>query len=594
MRKLSLILAITFLLPTCFSLIACEGSSSGKELVLNVYNWEEYIADDVIEGFEKEYARTHNGTKVKVNYSTFGTCENMYNELKLTQNKNNGNFKYDLVCPSDYMIQRMIEEDMCEKIEWKDDQQNYENNTSQYIKDLFDRELQPANTSLSPYKLSDYSACYMWGTMGFVYNPEFVNPEDMNTWKGVLNPKYKNRITIKDSVRDSYILAMGIAYEEELMALKTAYPDPEEYNKQINDFFNLVTTDKNGVPGTITKTAEVLKKVKSNLYGFEVDSGKNDMATGKLWINFAWSGDAVYILDVAEDEEGTELYYSVPQEGSNIFFDGWVMPKGANKELAQEFLDYMFRTEIAVENMNYIGYTASTAGLDIFENAIDWYGLTTLIQIEETDYKKVIADRDTIKTLKKQGESISQDLQDNADRVVAKLNNVYYEEVYVYDSNINLPTTTQEFNLDVSYFVYDEKKPSLVVGIETENVTVYPRDLSYFFGNDQEIIDSYGATIIYTDTLGRQFTTQYPDKEILDRCAIMKHLPSSQLEELNEMWSSTKIGKMEPIYMVGIVVLIALLIAMAIIFFKLVESGKFGYGKARKNLTLVNREEIKN
>ncbi|MBO4963228.1 MAG: hypothetical protein J6C97_05580, partial [Clostridia bacterium] len=143
MRKLALLLVLILIFPICFGLVSCK-KGGNNQLVLNVYNWEEYIADGVIEGFEYYYKETH-GKIVKVNYSTFGTCENMYNELKLTQNKSNGNFKYDLVCPSDYMIQRMIEEDMCEEFDWKDSNgnkifTNYENNTSQYIQDLFNKE----------------------------------------------------------------------------------------------------------------------------------------------------------------------------------------------------------------------------------------------------------------------------------------------------------------------------------------------------------------------------------------------------------------------------------------------------------------------
>ena len=120
---------------------------------------------------------------------------------------------------------------------------------------------------------------------------------------------------------------------------------------------------------------EALKSLNDSLYGYEVDSGKKDMAAGKIWINFAWSGDAVYALDFAEDpaEVGAntaELYYAVPEEGSNIFFDAWVMPKGADVELAQEFINFIQSPEIALRNMNYIGYTTSIATDEIFDYLI--------------------------------------------------------------------------------------------------------------------------------------------------------------------------------------------------------------------------------
>ena len=117
-----------------------------------------------------------------------------------------------------------------------------------------------------------------------------------------------------------------------------------------------------------------LKEMKKNVYGFEVDSGKSDIVTGKVSINFAWSGDAVYSLDVAEEENEVYLNYQVPEEGSNVWFDGWVMPKGANKELAQSFVNYLCDPKIAVRNMNYIGYTSSIVGDEIIDMIDDWYG----------------------------------------------------------------------------------------------------------------------------------------------------------------------------------------------------------------------------
>ena len=117
MRKFALLLIAILLVPLCLTTVSCK---KDKTLTLNVYNWEEYIAEDdydLISEFEKYYKQTY-GVKVKVNYSTFGTNENMYNELKLTQNKDKGTYDYDLVCPSDYMIQRMIEEDMLEKYDY--------------------------------------------------------------------------------------------------------------------------------------------------------------------------------------------------------------------------------------------------------------------------------------------------------------------------------------------------------------------------------------------------------------------------------------------------------------------------------------------
>lgn len=126
---------------------------------------------------------------------------------------------------------------------------------------------------------------------------------------------------------------------------------------------------------------EGLNTLKNNIFGFEVDSGKNDMVTGKISINFAWSGDAVYAMDEAEpteeDPNGLELCYSVPEEGSNVWFDGWCIPRHAEqKDLAVEFINFLSMPENAIANMEYIGYTSAIAGEDVLEWVKETYELS--------------------------------------------------------------------------------------------------------------------------------------------------------------------------------------------------------------------------
>ncbi|HJB93453.1 MAG TPA: extracellular solute-binding protein [Candidatus Borkfalkia stercoripullorum] len=354
-----------------FALSAAGCASSGGGTVLHVYNWEDYISRpdgdsdeyvDLIAKFEEE------NPGVTVEYSTFGTNENMYNELKINA------AGYDLVCPSDYMIMKMIAEDMVEP--FTDDflaNSNYAKYASPYIKDLFE-----ANG------WTRYAAAYMWGTMGYVYNPGLVDENDLASWAGIWNGKYDHMSTIKDSVRDSYFLGVAYVYRNELAALAEEYGAKDmtlsdekyaEYNAKVTDIMNRTDED------TLEKVKDALLDLKQYLYGFEVDSGKQDMITGKISINFAWSGDAVFSMDDAEpytDENGREvpgiyLNYIVPEECSNIWFDGWVMPKGANVELAQKFIDFLSRPENAVANMNFIGYTSAVAGDEVYEEMIDWY-----------------------------------------------------------------------------------------------------------------------------------------------------------------------------------------------------------------------------
>lgn len=544
MKKISFLLIFILCFAVISPLTACKKE---EKLVLNVYNCEEYIAEgedfDMVSEFEKYYFNKY-GKKVTVNYSTYGTNENMYNELKLTKNKKNNTYSYDLVCPSDYMLLKMIKEDMLEEFDLNEDGTykyipEYENNVSDYIKNLF--------------KQNDwyrYGVCYMWGTMGYVYNPEKVSHDDMKSWKGILNPAYKFKSTIKDSARDSYILAQGIAFEDELKALDKTSAD---YNKNLSKIFNDTSKE------TLKKSEDVLRKVKESVYGFEVDSGKSDMASGKIWINFAWSGDAVYTLDEAE-KYGTELYYSVPEEGSNVWFDGWVMPKGANKALAQEFLDFLNTPENVIENMNYIGYTSAIAGDKLFDNAKDWYGLYVLVESSDGD-------------LEFNGKTYSEEYFGDLDE--ATLN--------------SFKNADGTYNLNIPEYDDDDE----VISFSEETIEVYSHDVSYFFSNISEENKSEGKSIIYTDTIDRQLSTQYPDGETVERCIIMDYFTKEQNNDLNNMWSSVKIGYMSPVAMIIIVVVVVLLIAGYIVIDKLIKSGKFGYGKTRKNLKLISRIEIK-
>lgn len=342
-----------------------------EELVLRVYNWQEYINDgtdedgqkideSVMELWEEDYySRT--GQKVRVQYDTFETNETMLNTLRT------GKTQYDLVCPSDYIIQKMLletqsgtdENIMLEKYDLSK-MPNYTNNCSPYISELFAR-----------YGWTDYAVCYMWGSVGILYNPEEVNEADVKTWDILWNPDYKNAITCKDTSRDAYVIGLLKVYGDELRANRAAYDageiTGEELQNRTQEIVNRVDDD------SIAAVETALKEMKSNIYGFEVDSGKGDIVTGKIDANIAWSGDAVYAMDLAEEEDDKYLNYVVPEEGSTIWFDGWVMPKGANVELAQDFVNFLCSPEIAAMNQDFIGYTSAIAGDDIFDLAVDWY-----------------------------------------------------------------------------------------------------------------------------------------------------------------------------------------------------------------------------
>jgi len=372
---------------SAFSLSAC--SQKEEKLVLRISNWEEYIdlgewdegdlidienpydkeaggvmgVNSMVDDFTEWFNSTHDYT-VTVEYSTFGTNEDLYNRLNLGD-------VYDLVCPSDYMIMKLLAEDKLEKYSQEflksADTNYYYDNVSPYIYNVFEE-----------HSWTEYAACYMWGTTGIVYNPELVEDDDVTTWRILKNSAYKGKVTVKDNVRDAYFAALGILDREELLS--------EEITADTRNSLLNATDDT-----TIAAAEDILKEIKENVYSFETDSGKADMITGKVAANFQWSGDGVFIMDEADDDEDnpTELWYSVPEECTNLWFDGWVMLKdgiGENakkKEAAEAFVNFVSRPDNAVRNMCYIGYTSSISGnaedietgKNVIYNYLEWnYG----------------------------------------------------------------------------------------------------------------------------------------------------------------------------------------------------------------------------
>ncbi len=309
------------------------------------------MVDDFTEWFNSDESGFD--FKIRVEYSTFGTNEDLYNRLNLGDT-------YDLVCPSDYMIMQLMREGRLKEFspEFRDEtvETNYYiNNVSTFISDAFES-----------FGGQNYAAGYMWGTTGVVYNPEKVDVEDVTSWNILRNPKYARQVTVKDNVRDSYFPALGILNAEKLLS---GEGDPYEL---LND-----TDDE-----TIEAALQILKEIKENVYSFETDSGKADMITGKVVANYQWSGDAVFIMDEAEsdDDNPVELWYSVPDECTNLWFDGWVMLKDGiggdeRKQIAAEaFVNFLSKPENAIRNMYYIGYTSAIAGETVYNYLEETYG----------------------------------------------------------------------------------------------------------------------------------------------------------------------------------------------------------------------------
>ena len=356
------------LLGSCFILGGCKEKTS-DELVLRVANCEEYIDEGdwdepvelsngtvvdsdkaMVDAFEDWYYETY-GKKIHVEYSTYGTNEDLYNQLTLGS-------EFDLVCPSEYMILKMMNEGKVQPFsdaffDESDENNYYIKGLSPYIRDVFE------NLTIDDKRMMDYGAGYMWGSMGVVYNPEKVDEEDLHHWSILLSPKYNKQVTMKDSIRDSYIVALCVLNEEKFQS-KDFLNDPN-YGDELSKALN--ATDEE----TVNQVEKILSKMRENSYSLETDSGKADMVSGKVVANMQWSGDAVYTMDQAEEDD-FELDFFIPEEASNLWFDGFCMLKDGirgNKEkqqAAEAFINFISRPDNVIRNMNYIGYTSAISG----------------------------------------------------------------------------------------------------------------------------------------------------------------------------------------------------------------------------------------
>ena len=372
------VLALLWLVP---ALSAAEEET----VTLRVCNWEEYIdqgewsEEDLIDlesgdifaenpmvtDFEEWYEETY-GKKVQVEYSTFGTNEDLYNMLTIGD-------VYDLVCPSEYMIMKLMAEDQVQPLsdaffDETDENNYYIRGVSPYIRNIFETH------EISGVRWDRCAAGYMWGVTGFLYNPEVLSGEDAATWKLLENRDFSRQITMKDNVRDAYFAAVGALKSDQLTSEE--FTAREDYTAALQEEMNDVSQD------TVDLTQEYLQFIKDNLYSFETDSGKADMITGKVVVNYQWSGDAVYAMDQADEDDYT-LCFAVPRESTNIYFDGWIMLKNgihgdpAKQHAAEAFINFLSRPDNVIRNMYYIGYTSAISGGEdgrIFEY-LDWnYG----------------------------------------------------------------------------------------------------------------------------------------------------------------------------------------------------------------------------
>lgn len=333
-KTFKVICALLSFVFACSALVGC----GGEKTVLNIYNVGDYIDTDVIKMFEKE------NPNIKINYETFYTNEEMY--IKVA----NKSTAYDVIVPSDYMVERLISEDLLYEIDYNN-VPNMKNIGEQYLNKDYD----PDNK---------YSVPYMWGTMGVLYNKTMVD-EPVTSWKILWNEKYKDKIFMYNSERDT------IAITLRMLGYSMNSKDDAELNA----------------------ARDALIAQKDLVLAYCGDEVKDKMIANEGAMTIAWSGDAFYCID-----ENPDLAYAIPEEGSNLWFDSLVIPKTSqHKAEAEKFIDFMCRPEIAKMNAEYIGYsTANEAGRELLDDEIKndplrYPDLSTLKNMEVFRYDKELS-----------------------------------------------------------------------------------------------------------------------------------------------------------------------------------------------------------
>ena len=305
-RSLTAALAASLLtVPVLFS-----GCTAKNDNVVYVYNWGEYIDPDVLDEFTAE-------TGIKVVYDEYETNEVMYPKIEA------GAASYDVICPSDYMIQKMIENDLLAEINF-DNIPNAKNIGDQYYESS--REFDPENK---------YSVPYCWGTVGILYNKTMVD-EPIDSWSVLWDEKYKGEILMQNSVRDAFMVAL----------------------KLNGDSMN--TLDDSELEAAKDKLIEQKPLVQA----YVVDQVRDKMIGNEAAIGVIYSGEAIYT-----QRENPDLVYVIPKEGTNVWIDSWVITKNANKENAEAFINYMCKPEVALKNFDFITYsTPNTAARELIED----------------------------------------------------------------------------------------------------------------------------------------------------------------------------------------------------------------------------------
>lgn len=285
-------------------LSGCGGEKKESKGQVKIFNWGEYIDEEVIEQFEEE-------TGIEVVYDTFETNEAMYPVIEA------GGVSYDAICPSDYMIEKLIANDLLAEI-------NFDNVPN--VKYISESVMEGSKTFDPENK---YSVPYTFGTLGILYNTALIDDE-IKSWEDLWNEEYKGNILMYNSPRDLFVAPLEILG------------------------YSINTTDE----AQLQEAKELLLKQKPLIQRYVMDQIKDSMISGSASIAMSYSGEVLQL-----QEANPDLKYVVPEEGSNYFIDSWVIPANAeNKENAEAWINFLNRPEIALKNFEYITYSTPNTG----------------------------------------------------------------------------------------------------------------------------------------------------------------------------------------------------------------------------------------
>lgn len=313
MKKISLIVVL------CLLVGLLGGCSGGNKLTLNVYNWTSYIDDEVLDVnrlFEQE-------TGIRINYKNYDSNESMYTLLE------SGAAEYDVVIPSDYMISKMIDKGMLAKLNF-DNIPNY-----QYIDEKY--------KGLAYDPQNEYSVPYTWGTVGIFYNKKYVDEADLaQGWDILWNEKYKGKIYMFDNSRDAFAIAL------KKLGYSMNSQNPAEWQAAYDE----------------------LVKQRPLLQGYFMDQVFQKMTNEEGWLAPYYAGDGAIMIDAEDGNK--DIGFFVPEQGTNLFVDAaCVLSTSKNKDLAEQYINFLCRTDVAKANAEYIGYsTPHTEALKLMDPSL--------------------------------------------------------------------------------------------------------------------------------------------------------------------------------------------------------------------------------